>query len=165
MASALNRNFGQRIPPGFAWFWGLILVVCFLGCGRFESIELPNRPNLDSFGFIQDTLRTSGCSESGCHAVIVGNFRVSPEPASGIEFTDEYQLTKRFVDLNEPANSSLLTVALAGNQNSLQHPVCFMDEDACSYRILLAWITALGPKDPQPEDINCTPIARSCQGI
>ena len=140
----------------------LFVSSALVSCGEVESVELPNRPSLDTFDFVQDALRVTGCSAEKCHAVLTGDFKVTPKPVGGIGFTNEYQLTKRFINLQSPAESRLLTVALAGAEDSFQHPVCFQDTQSCSYRIVLAWISALGPQDTQPNEINCMPIPRSC---
>ena len=159
----MRAPIGHLRARGYRLLTVIGLTAAIGGCGEFESVELPNRPNLDSFEFVQDTLRVTGCSDEKCHGVLQGDFRISIEPPEGIAFIEEYQLAKRFVDLKAPSESRLLTVALAGTEDSFQHPVCFEDKTSCAYRVVAAWIAALGPQDTQPDEIDCMPTPRSCQ--
>ncbi|MEE2787799.1 MAG: hypothetical protein VX589_10700 [Myxococcota bacterium] len=153
---------GKATLTYFLRVLGLLCSVA--GCGQVESLSLPTRPSLSEFEFVQETMRTIGCAESACHRVVVGDFQVSPETPDRAQFNREYLYAKRHIDLTNAVDSPLLTVALSGRDEAFQHPICFADVNDCAYRIILAWITAVGPQDPQPSNLGCMPSPRSCQG-
>ena len=131
--------------------WMLILscYACSMGCGEAEEITLPSRPDRASFEDMQRTLLTIGCSAdgTGCHAVLVGDFKVSSFPKAPADAETEFLLTKPFIDLEDGANSILLRSALRGDLLAEGHPVCFSNADSCAYRRILAWINYTADTD------------------
>ena len=125
-------------------FWILIFAsfTCSLGCGEAEEITLPSRPDRATFEDMQRTLLAIGCSAegTGCHSVLVGDFKVSSFPKAPADAETEFLLTKPFIDLEDGANSILLKSALSGDELAEGHPICFSGVDSCAYRRILAWI-------------------------
>lgn len=134
------------------------------GCGEVENLVLPIRPSQEDFPAAQAALRDVGCSGrgSGCHTALTGDLQISPEPKSPAVLESEYGQTKRFINLNDPASSLLLRVALRDAPEAEGHTICFTDEDDCAYRKVVAWIGANGPDDPGPDDIDCVVEEFSC---
>ena len=104
----------------------VILVATFAllstGCGEVETLVLPARPNLADFDQVQTALTTAGCSANGaCHTALVGNFQLTPLPKAPNIRETEFQLTKQFLRLDNPDESSLLRVALRGDPESEWH--------------------------------------------
>ena len=112
------------------------------GCGEIEKVVLPVRPSQTKFTGVQDLLIESGCSaQTGCHAVVVGNFQVTPAPKSRGQFEAEYLLTKDFhINLEAPERSKLLTVSLQGHPENIGHAACFSSVCSCTYQAVYAWI-------------------------
>ena len=129
------------------------------GCGEVESIVLPQRPPRDQFEAVQKTLLKLGCSAdgTGCHSVLVGEFKVEPLPKSPSVFDTEFTLTKAFIDLEEPKNSALMRSSLRGDPLSLGHPICFDSFEACGFRRIEAWV-AFGEGSMLTPDEAC-PLA------
>lgn len=129
------------------------------GCGEatVTALVLPVVPdNGPQFIAAQQAMLDIGCGIPGCHAAIVGNFKVTANPKDPITLDDEYTLTKAFVDLATPDQSPLLTAALAGNPES--HVACFKNTEGCAWQIITAWIAG----DPPAESVDCTPTASAC---
>ena len=131
------------------WRMLLCATVVLAACGEAELIELPSRPDRASFDEMQQTLITIGCSAGGggCHAVLVGDFKVAdfPKPPSISE--SEYQLTKPFVNLDMASDSVLVRTAVRDDPLALGHPICFESLDSCSAKRILAWINYAGEGD------------------
>lgn len=142
----------------------LTMVSFLFGCGEVENLVLPIRPNQADFPAVQDALITVGCSGrgSGCHTALTGDLQISPPPKSPAALEDEYLQTKRFISLSVPAASLLLQVALRDAPESDGHTICFEDVDNCAYRKVVAWISATGPNEPGPDDIDCVVEEFSC---
>ena len=136
----------------------LCLLMLSIGCGEAEVIELPTRPDRASFDEMQETLITIGCSAGGggCHAVLVGNFKVADFPkAPGVSET-EYILTKPFLDLATAEESVLIRTAVRDDPLALGHVICFENLDSCSARRIVAWINYAGEGD-ETMDEACPP--------
>lgn len=115
-------------------------VVTLGGCGEgsVTALALEVRPdNRGEFAAAQQAMLAVGCGQSFCHAAIVGNFKVTGGAAASDE---EYQLAKAFVNLDDPEQSLLLRVALAGDPAAVGHPICFAGTTGCAWQVLSAWI-------------------------
>jgi len=126
------------------------------GCGEIEKVVLPVRPSQTQFVEVQDRLIEAGCSaQPGCHAVVVGNFQVTPAPKSRGQFEAEYLLTKDFhIDLDAPERSKLLTVSLEGHPENIGHVACFSSVCSCTYQAVYDWIAdrPLVPDESCPDE-------------
>lgn len=108
------------------------------GEGEVTTLVLPVVPdNGEQFGVAQQAMIAVGCGLAGCHSAIVGNFKVTGEPGAR---DDEYLLTKAAIDLENPEDSRLLRVALAGDPAAVGHPICYAGPTGCAWQILSAWI-------------------------
>lgn len=131
-----------------------------LGCGEgtVTGLVLPVVPdNGPQFIAAQQAMITLGCSIPGCHAAIVGNFKVTANPKDAATLDEEYGLAKALIDLDAPGESVLITAALAGRAGA-GHPVCFADTEGCAWQVITAWIAG----DPPADGIDCTPTANAC---
>jgi len=140
------------------WYTFLLAGLFAVGCGEAELIELPTRPDRASFEEMQETLITIGCSAGGggCHAVLVGNFKVADFPKAPAVTETEYILTKPFVDLDTAEESVLIRTAVRDDPLALGHAICFENLESCSARRILAWINYTGEGD-QTMDEACPP--------
>lgn len=141
------------------------------GCGEgsVTALVLEVRPdNRGEFAAAQQAMIAIGCGQSFCHAAIVGNFKVTGGAAASDE---EYQLAKSFVDLENPEDSLLLRVALAGDPAAVGHPICFAGTTGCAWQVLSAWIREGTfeqdqdgmPLIPASELLpQCAPTANAC---
>ena len=132
-------------------YWFILIVV---GCGEAKVIEFSQRPNRELFTDAQETMLKIGCASdgTGCHAVLVGNFKVSPFPKPPGDLDNEFVLTKPFIDLDEPTNSLLMRVALQDDPEAVGHAICFSNADSCAFRRLRAWIAYETPNDSTLEE-------------
>ena len=133
----------------------LLTLVLVVGCGQVESLTLPQRPPRDQFESVQKTMLKLGCSldGTGCHAVLVGDFKVTPFPKAPNVIDSEFTLTKAFIDLETPDESTLLRSALQGDPRALGHPICFDATDNCGFKRILAWVAYTGATDEAPDDV------------
>lgn len=136
----------------------ILLLMWLLACGRAEEIVLPQKPDRALFSDVRNSLIRLGCSANGggCHAVLVGDFKLGTPDSNLAETEREFQLTKSIVDLESPGNSTLLRVALRNDPLSLGHPICFDAEVSCAYRRVIAWLSYDGEGDETPDEA-CSP--------
>lgn len=137
-------------------------LVALIGCGEgtvtdvLVPIVVDNGPQ---FIAAQNAMIEVGCGAAGCHAMIVGNFKVTPNPEDNpkdaVTLDDEYSLTRPFLDLDNPDESVLLTAALVGNVG--RHVPCFVDREGCAWQIVTAWIAG-----EAADAVGCTPKANAC---
>lgn len=132
----------------------VIPLMVLFGCGQVESLKLPQRPPREQFESVQKTMLKLGCSldGSGCHAVLVGDFKVAPFPKAPNVIDAEFTLTKAFIDLDAPDESTLLRSSLQGDPRALGHPICFDAKDNCGYKRILAWVAYTGAADEAPDE-------------
>ncbi len=134
-----------------------------MGCGEVVELELNPRPSTADFPAVQEVLTTVGCASARCHLNLNGDFKVSALPKSPATVEEEYLLTKAFVDLDSPDESLLLRVSLKGDPATQTHPfLCFENKNACGYRKILAWISAINDQAPNIDDIECEPVQDAC---
>ena len=135
--------------------WSAPFLLC---CGEAKVIEFSQRPNRAAFTDAQETLLKIGCASdgTGCHAVLVGDFKVSPFPKEPGDLDTEFVLTKPFLDLDEPENSILMRTALKDDPEALGHPICFENTETCAFRRLSAWI-AYSVQGDESMDEACPP--------
>lgn len=138
-----------------------VLAASMLGaCGEGEvtGLVLPVVPdNGPQFVAAQQAMVAVGCGLTGCHEMVVANFKVTANPKAASALDSEYSLTRPFVDLDAPAESALLTVALTGVAPP-GHPVCFADTEGCAWQIVTAWIAG----EPAADSIDCEPTPSAC---
>lgn len=133
----------------------LLLTAC--GEATVTGLVLPVVPdNGAQFLVAQQAMLDIGCGIPGCHATIVGNFQITANPKAPAALDEEYSLTKRFIDLDDPDASVLLTAALASNTQN--HVACFKDGEGCAWQIITAWIAG----DPPADSVDCTPTPSAC---
>lgn len=100
------------------------------------------------------------CAASYCHGRPggFGMLEVLPDPDND-QLIKNLQSVQNLVDPDDPEASLLLTDPLYGpgpNENGSSHfPKCFVDENDCCYRTLVAWIG----NQPKPTDCACPPEA------
>ena len=130
------------------------IILAVLACGQAEEIVIPQRPDRAQFETIRETFIKVGCSQNGqgCHAVLVGDFKVGTPADGPAAVENEFFLTKALIDLNEPENSLLIRSALKDDPLALGHPICFL-ETSCAYKRVVAWVGFEGPADPTPTDV------------
>jgi hypothetical protein len=134
--------------------WHLLLL-WLSACGQAEEIVLPQKPDRVIFADVRSSLIRLGCSANGggCHAVLVGDFKLGTPDSSPGDTADELQLIKGIVDLESPENSLILRVALRGDPLALGHPICFDTETSCAYRRVIAWLSYDGEGDETPDEV------------
>ena len=157
--SLLNINNRNRL---YILAFSSLLTLAAYGCGQVETLQLSIRPNQADFPLVKEALITVGCSRSGCHLVLTGDFKLDPNDNSPGNLDEEYQLAKAFVDLDNPDASLLVRVALEGDPEADMHRVCFETAMACAYRKVDAWIRAESPESPNIGDVDCEPIVGAC---
>lgn len=129
-----------------------LFVIFCTACGEAEEITIPTRPDRTSFDDAQETMLTIGCGVAGCHAVLVGDFKLTEFPKSPTSSESEYLLTKPFLDLEDAENSLLMRTALQDDPNALGHAICFDSVDSCAFRRLVAWINFTADGDQTMEE-------------
>lgn len=151
-----NRSFNRRFAA--LGTVALIGLTALTGCGEgtvtdvLVPIAVDNGPQ---FIAAQNAMIAVGCGIAGCHAAIVGNFKVTPNPKDPVTLDDEYSLTRPFLDLDTPDESVLLTAALVGNVG--RHVPCFVNREGCAWQIVTAWIAG-----EAADAVGCTPKANAC---
>ncbi|MCB9527670.1 MAG: hypothetical protein H6701_04595 [Myxococcales bacterium] len=136
------------------------LALALAACGEatVTGLALPIVPdNGAQFVAAQQAMVTIGCALPGCHATIVGNFKVTANPKDPVALDAEYTLTKAFIDLDAPDASVLLTAALVGNPD--RHQPCFKDTQGCAWQIVTTWIAG-----GDAAAVACTPTEGACFG-
>lgn len=129
----MNRS----APAALALALGAVGLV---GCGEGEvtALALEVIPdNQADFIAAQQAMLAIGCGQAFCHAVTQGNFKITGEAGAR---DAEYQSAKAAVDLENPEDSILLRVALAGDPAAVGHPICFAGTTGCAWRVVSAWI-------------------------
>ena len=143
-----------------------VSVLVAWSCGEVASLRIDVRPSQVDFPAVKQALLTVGCSRTGCHGVIQGDFLLDPDDNSPAQLEQEYLLAKAFVNLNEPDESTLVRAALKGDPAADSHRfLCFESANACAYRKVDAWLRASEPGDPGPDDIDCEPLPDACLNI
>lgn len=132
------------------------------GCGEVNTLQLEIKPSQAEYTAVKKVFVTVGCGRGGCHLTTTGDFKVDPDADSPVDLDVEYQMAKRFVNLDAPDESLLIKVALKGDPAAASHSLCFENADACGYRKVDAWLRSSGVDDPSIDDIDCNPIEGAC---
>ena len=145
----------------------LVALVASLGagCGEVEALVFPERPdNGEAFVAAQDALIAVGCSlNGGCHTNIIGNFKVTPNPKGGAALDEEFQITKPFIDLEDPAASDLPGVATVGDPRAQTHIKCFAGPDDCAAQVVVGWLQYTSNAQlPTPANLGCEVVVNGC---
>lgn len=133
----------------------LFALATLIACGEAEEIVLPQKPDRALFTDVRDTLIKVGCSAdgSGCHSVLVGDFKLGSPESDLAAIENEFQLTKALVDLESPGNSLILRAALRNDPLAIGHPICFDADTSCAFRRVVTWLSYETADDQTPDEV------------
>ena len=136
----------------------LPLFFSLTACGEITAVHLVDQPTRAEFGEVRAALLTMGCSGSaaggGCHSVLTGGLQISINEPDPNQLEAEFRQVKALVDIQEPADSILLQIALP--IEPIGHQVCFHQlGQSCAYQKVYRWIGGQPFPDCQTEIDSC----------